>query len=124
LLPAILKHEINVQVSPFMIVGILVGALGLFVLACDISVATSEFTRDPTGSEAVAFLPALWALFSALLVIWLIIGAIAAGQRGYYNGTVSSCSKAGTIAVTILGGPLNYRYVNPKINCTVPQPKS
>jgi hypothetical protein len=61
---------------------------------------------------------------SVLLVIWLIIGAIAAGQRGYYSGPVSSCTKAGTIAVTILAGPLNYVGVNPKVNCTVtvPQP--
>jgi hypothetical protein len=59
---------------------------------------------------------------SVLLVIWLIIGAIAAGQRGYYSGSVGSCTKAGTIAVTILAGPLNYMGVNPKVNCTVPQP--
>jgi hypothetical protein len=61
---------------------------------------------------------------SALLVIWLIIGAIAAGQRGYYTGPVRGCSHAGTVAVTILAGPLNYMGVNPKVNCTVklPQP--
>jgi hypothetical protein len=56
---------------------------------------------------------------TALLVIWLIIGAIAAGQRGYFTGTVGSCTKAGTIAVTILAGPLNYMGVNPKVNCTI-----
>ena len=38
---------------------------------------------------------------SVFLVMWLIIGAVAAGQRGYYNGTVGSCTKAGTIGVTI-----------------------
>lgn len=59
---------------------------------------------------------------SALLVIWLIIGAIAAGQRGYYNGAISTCTKASTIAVTIAAGPLNYVGVNPKITCTAPQP--
>ena len=59
---------------------------------------------------------------SVLLVIWLIIGAIAAGQRGYYNGSVGSCTKGGTIIVTILAGPLNYMGVNPKVNCTIPQP--
>ena len=59
---------------------------------------------------------------SVLLVIWLIIGAIAAGQRGYYNGPVSSCTTGGTIAVTILAGPLNYLGVNPKVNCTLPKP--
>jgi hypothetical protein len=47
--------------------------------------------------------------------------AIAAGQRGYYNGPIGSCTKGGTIAVTILAGPLNYMGVNPKINCAVPQ---
>ena len=57
-----------------------------------------------------------------LLVVWLIVGAIAAGQRGYYNGPVGNCTKVGTIAVTILAGPLNYLGVNPKVNCTVPQP--
>jgi hypothetical protein len=59
---------------------------------------------------------------SALLVIWLIIGGVAAGQRGYYNGSVGSCTKASTIGVTILAGPLNYAGANPKVNCTVPQP--
>jgi hypothetical protein len=59
---------------------------------------------------------------SVLLVIWLIIGAIAAGQRGYYSGTVGTCTKAGTIAVTILAGPLNYVGVNPKVDCRIPQP--
>ncbi len=59
---------------------------------------------------------------SFLLVVWLIIGAVAAGQRGYYNGPVGSCTKATTIGATILVGPLNYMRVNPRINCTVPQP--
>jgi hypothetical protein len=59
---------------------------------------------------------------SALLAIWLIIGAVAAGQRGYYDGAVGSCTKAGTTAVTILAGPLNYAGANPKVSCTMPQP--
>ena len=61
---------------------------------------------------------------SALLVIWLIIGPLAAGQRGYFSGSIGNCTQAGTIAVTILAGPLNYMGVNPKVDCTVtlPQP--
>ena len=59
-----------------------------------------------------------------ILVIWLIIGAIAAGQRGYFNGSETNCAEAGTIAVTVLAGPLNYIGVNPKINCNVPQPSN
>ena len=59
---------------------------------------------------------------SLLLVIWLVIGAIAAGQRNYYSGSSSNCAKAGTITVTILAGPLNYFGVNPKVKCQLPQP--
>jgi hypothetical protein len=59
-----------------------------------------------------------------VLVIWLIIGAAAAGQRGYYDGSVGSCTKAGTIVVTILAGPLNYLGVNPKVDCTLPKPST
>ncbi len=58
-----------------------------------------------------------------LLVVWLIIGAIAAGQRHYYNGSAENCAKTGTILVTIVAGPLNYVGVNPKIkSCKTPQP--
>jgi hypothetical protein len=61
---------------------------------------------------------------TAVLVIWLIIGAIAGGQRGYYNGLNGGCTKASTIVVTILAGPLNYVGVDPKIDCTVtPEPR-
>jgi hypothetical protein len=59
---------------------------------------------------------------SALVIIWLIIGAIAAGQRHYFNGNVGTCVKAGNIALTIVAGPLNYFGVNPKTNCTAPKP--
>jgi hypothetical protein len=63
-------------------------------------------------------------LGSALLIVWLIIGGFAAGQRGDYHGTLGNCTKAGTAAVTILAGPLNYVGVNPHINCTTPQPST
>jgi hypothetical protein len=58
----------------------------------------------------------------AIVVIWLIIGAIAAGQRGYFSSDDASCAKAGTVLVTIVAGPLNYLGVNPKIKCDIPQP--
>ena len=54
---------------------------------------------------------------SIVLVIWLIIGAIAAGQRGYYGSSPASCAHAGTVLVTILAGPLNYLGANPKVSC-------
>jgi len=57
-----------------------------------------------------------------IVVIWLIIGGVAAGQRHYFSGSDTNCAKAGTIAVTIVSGPLNYVGANPKIKCHVPQP--
>jgi hypothetical protein len=57
-----------------------------------------------------------------IIVIWLIIGAIAAGQRGYFGGDTDSCAEAGTVIVTVIAGPLNYLGVNPKIQCDVPEP--
>jgi ABC-type dipeptide/oligopeptide/nickel transport system permease subunit len=57
-----------------------------------------------------------------IVVIWLLIGVIAAAQRGYFSGSQDNCAKAGTTVVTIIAGPLNYIGVNPKINCQVPQP--
>ena len=57
-----------------------------------------------------------------VLVVWLVIGAVAAGQRGYYNSSREGCAHGGTIAVTVAAGPLNYVGVNPKVQCTLPQP--
>jgi len=57
-----------------------------------------------------------------IVVIWLIIGGVAAGQRHYFSGSDTNCAKVGTIAVTIVAGPLNYVGANPKITCRVPQP--
>jgi hypothetical protein len=59
-----------------------------------------------------------------ILVVWLIIGAIAGGQRHYYNDSKTTCAKAGTIAVTVIAGPLNYIGVNAKIKCPAPKPST
>ena len=57
-----------------------------------------------------------------LLVIWLVIGAIAGGQRHYYSNSNAGCAKTSTIIVTILAGPLNYTGLNPKVSCNPPKP--
>jgi hypothetical protein len=64
----------------------------------------------------------LGSIGGAIVLIWLVIGAIAAGQRGYYNSDSTSCAKASTVIVTIIAGPLNYLGVNPKITCDLPKP--
>ena len=61
-------------------------------------------------------------LLSIALVVWLIIGAIAAGQRHYYSSAGTNCASFATVTVTILAGPLNYVGANPKVHCKVPQP--
>jgi hypothetical protein len=59
---------------------------------------------------------------TVLVIIWLVIGVLAALQRNYFSRSSANCARLGTIAVTILAGPLNYAGVNPKIRCEVPQP--
>jgi membrane protein YdbS with pleckstrin-like domain len=62
-------------------------------------------------------------IVAILVVVWLIIGAIAAGQRHYYTDRKQSCASVATMLLTIVAGPLNYMGVNPKSNCPhVPQP--
>ena len=62
-------------------------------------------------------------LGSLLLLVWLVIGGVAAGQRGYFSGDDASCAGLGTTAVTVVAGPLNYIGVNPKITgCDLPEP--
>lgn len=57
-----------------------------------------------------------------VLVIWLLIGALAAFQRGYFGSAEQSCSRIGSAALTIIAGPLNYLGLDPQIGCSVPQP--
>lgn len=61
-------------------------------------------------------------IVTVLLIIWLVIGALAAGQRDYYSQDEVNCASASTIAVTVIAGPLNYVGANPKVHCKVPQP--
>lgn len=61
---------------------------------------------------------------AVVVLVWLLVGLLAAGQRGYFGGSDASCAKVGTVAVSILAGPLNYVGANPKVGCTVPQPSS
>jgi hypothetical protein len=59
---------------------------------------------------------------AVILVIWLIVGLVAAGQRGYFSSADTNCAKAGNTIVTVIAGPLNYMGVNPKVTCSNPHP--
>jgi hypothetical protein len=63
-------------------------------------------------------------LIGLLIVIWLVIGAVAAFQRGYFGDDQDvSCKTFGDTALTIVAGPLNYIGVNPKVECAeAPEP--
>jgi membrane protein YdbS with pleckstrin-like domain len=61
-------------------------------------------------------------IVGVVVLVWLLIGALAAGQRHYYSSAKTNCAGFGTIAVTILAGPLNYVGANPKVKCHVPEP--
>jgi hypothetical protein len=64
-------------------------------------------------------------LIGIVVIVWLVIGVLAAFQRGYITDKKDvSCRSFGDTAVTIIAGPLNYVGVNPKVDCNVkvPQP--
>jgi uncharacterized membrane protein len=62
-------------------------------------------------------------IFGVLVLVWLVIGVIAAAQRGYFSGGDATCASITTILVTIVAGPLNYVGVNPQVDCPeLPQP--
>jgi hypothetical protein len=59
---------------------------------------------------------------AVLVILWIIVGFVAAGQRGYLGGSGSNCAKFGSTVTTVIAGPLNYMGVNPKIKCDIPEP--
>lgn len=62
-------------------------------------------------------------LLGLLVLVWLLIGAFAAFQRGYFGDDRDvSCKTGADTVLTIVAGPLNYVGVNPKVKCKVPQP--
>ncbi len=64
-------------------------------------------------------------LITLVVIVWLLIGVVAAAQRDYFSREKTNCATFSNAAVTIIAGPLNYVGVNPKINCKkvdVPQP--
>ena len=62
-------------------------------------------------------------ILGLLVLVWLVIGAVATVQRGYFSSGDTDCAGVSTIVVTILAGPLNYVGVNPQVDCPeLPEP--
>ncbi|QNJ94990.1 hypothetical protein HZU40_12520 [Mycolicibacterium fluoranthenivorans] len=64
-------------------------------------------------------------LVGTIVLVWLLIGVLAAWQRDYFHTGQTNCATAGQIGLTVLAGPLNYAGVNPKVvNCRLPEPSA
>ena len=58
-----------------------------------------------------------------IVVIWLLIGVVAAFQRDYFSPDRDvNCRTFANTSLTIVAGPLNYFGVNPKVECKTPKP--
>ncbi|KAF0836783.1 MULTISPECIES: hypothetical protein [Nocardia] len=62
-------------------------------------------------------------LLVLIVLGWVAVGLLAAGQRHYFSKLPRECSDWATIAVTAAAGPGNYIGLNPRVTeCEVPQP--
>ena len=60
---------------------------------------------------------------AVIIVVWLVIGVIAAAQRGYFGDDRDvNCKTTSDTVLTVIAGPLNYLGVNPKVDCKAPKP--
>lgn len=58
-----------------------------------------------------------------IVLVWLVIGVLAAWQRGYFKGETETCATGSTIALTVVAGPLNYAGLRPQVaECRLPHP--
>lgn len=60
-------------------------------------------------------------LMGLLVLVWLLVGVLAAWQRGYLTDGSPDCGVAATIALNVLAGPLNYFGFDPQVGqCKIP----
>ena len=64
----------------------------------------------------------LGGVVGVIVLVWLLIGVLAAWQRDYFKTAETNCSTGADVALTVLAGPLNYAGVNPKVTCKLPEP--
>lgn len=66
-------------------------------------------------------------IIGVIVLVWLLIGVVAAFQRDYFKSGDANCATTARVALTVVAGPLNYAGVNPKVDCTevqLPSPAS
>jgi hypothetical protein len=53
-----------------------------------------------------------------LVIIWFVLGASAAHDRGYFDTHAErTCKFVGSAALTVVAGPLNYVGMHPRAYC-------
>ncbi|TFV59707.1 hypothetical protein E4P42_07390 [Mycobacterium sp. PS03-16] len=62
-------------------------------------------------------------IVGVIVLVWLLIGVVAAFQRDYFKTGDANCATAARVALTVVAGPLNYMGVNPKVDCNVNVPE-
>lgn len=56
-------------------------------------------------------------ILGVVVLIWLLLGAYAAYDRGYFSTGENNCGTAATIALNVIAGPLNWvGDINPKVS--------
>ena len=63
-------------------------------------------------------------VIGVIAAAWLIIGGVAADQRGDFAYGALTCSSVGELSLTMAAGPLNYQGLNPEVACTLPRPSA
>ena len=53
-----------------------------------------------------------------LVIIWFVLGASVANERGYFDtGSDHDCTFIGSALLTVVAGPINYLGVTPRAAC-------
>ena len=53
-----------------------------------------------------------------LVIIWFILGASSANDRGYFDSNAHrDCTFIGSALLTVVAGPLNYAGLHPRAAC-------
>ena len=60
-------------------------------------------------------------LLNAIAALWLLVGVLAAWQRGYLIRPPADCAQGATVALAVADGPLNYLGANPRLVKCQPQ---
>src|SRR3954452_6915534 len=97
-------------------------SVGRFARAATSGLSPCPHARPDSAVRASARRPrercTMRLIIGIVVVAWLVVGAVAAAQRGYFESDRAvGCNFAATAGLTVLAGPLNYLGVDPRVSC-------